>query len=203
MGLTQGPDLSIPSEPVMAGIMLVYILNQLTHKVTDKRFLNHPATLIIFIQLCWMFVTTATSTEVIISLKYLISRLWFIFSCYLIIPHLFQKRENMVRFVFTYAAALAIVVCYTTIVHAGFNFDVKAADWVVSPFYNDHTAYGAALAMFIPVLISFLWLKEMGKLAKFFSLGLLLMFLGAIIISYARAGWMSLAIALSHGFKQK
>ena len=108
MGLTQGPDLSIPSEPVMAGIMLVYILNQFTHKVTDKRFLNHPATLIIFIQLCWMFVTTATSTEVIISLKYLISRLWFIFSCYLIIPHLFQKRENMVRFVFTYAAALAI-----------------------------------------------------------------------------------------------
>ncbi len=197
MGLTQGPDLSIPSEPVMAGIMLVYILNQFTNKVTDKRFLNHPATLIIFIQLCWMFVTTATSTEVIISLKYLISRLWFIFSCYLIIPHLFQKRENMVRFVFTYAAALAIVVCYTTIVHAGFNFDVKAADWVVSPFYNDHTAYGAALAMFIPVLISFLWLKEMGKLAKFFSLGLLLMFLGAIIISYARAGWMSLAIALS------
>lgn len=197
MGLTQGPDLSIPSEPVMAGIMLVYILNQFTIKVTDKRFLNHPATLIIFIQLCWMFITTTTSTEVIISLKYLISRLWFIFSCYLIIPHLFHKRENMIRFVFFYCVSLAIVVCYTTVVHASFNFDVKAADWVVSPFYNDHTAYGAALAMFIPVLISFLALKEMGKVAKFISLGLLLMFLVAIIISYARAGWMSLAIALS------
>lgn len=177
--------------------MLVYILNQFTSKVTDKRFLNHPATIIIFIQLCWMLVTTATSTDVIVSLKYLISRLWFIFSCYLIIPHLFQKKENLIRFVFTYATALAIVVCYTTVVHARFNFDVKAADWVVSPFYNDHTAYGAALAMFIPVLMAFLWLKEMGKIAKLFALVFLLMFLVAIVISYARAGWMSLALALS------
>src|SRR3954471_4961119 len=31
MGLTQGPDLSIPSEPLMAGIMLVYILNHFTN----------------------------------------------------------------------------------------------------------------------------------------------------------------------------
>ena len=60
----------------------------------------------------------------------------------------------MIRFVYTYAAALAIVICYTTVVHARFNFDEKAADWVVSPFYNDHTAYGAALAMFIPVMVS-------------------------------------------------
>jgi O-antigen ligase len=143
-----------------------------------------------------MLVTTATSTEVIISIKYLISRLWFIFSCYIIIPHLFQKRSNMLRFIYAYSIALAIVVCYTTVVHAGFNFDVKAADWVVSPFYNDHTAYGAALAMFIPVMIAILFLSDVSKFMKLLAAGLLLMFLVAIIISYARAGWMSLALAL-------
>ena len=58
-----------------------------------------------------------------------------------------------------YAIALAIVVAYTLIIHARFNFNDKAADWVVSPFYNDHTAYGAALAMFIPLMVSLLLMK--------------------------------------------
>lgn len=196
MGLTQGPDLSIPTEPVMAGIMLVYILNHLHQGLMDKRFKDHPVTLLITIQLLWMLVTTCTSTEVVISIKYLVSRLWFIFSCYIIIPHLFVQRSNMIRFVFAYSSALAIVVVYTTIVHARFNFGEKAADWVVSPFYNDHTAYGAALAMFIPVMVAFMFMKGLSRMAKLAALGFFCLFMLAIILSFARAGWLSLAVAL-------
>lgn len=197
LGLTQGPDLSIPTEPIMAGIMLVYILNHFSQDITDKKFRNHPVTILITIQLAWMFITTCTSTDFIVSIKYFISRLWFIFSCYLIIPHLFQDKKNIIRFVYFYSTALAIVICYTTVIHAQFNFNEKAADWVVSPFYNDHTAYGAALAMFIPVMVSFLFLKNLSKLSKVFALGFFCLFMMAIILSFARAGWLSLGIALS------
>ncbi len=194
MGLTQGPDLSIPTEPVMAGIMLMYILNALNAGINDKGFLRHFVTRLIMFQLLWMFITTLTSTELIISLKYLISRLWFIFSCYLIIPFLFKDKKNIVRFIFSYGFALAIVVAYTTARHAQFTFNDKAADWVVSPFYNDHTAYGAALAMFIPVLVSFLFVKSISPWQKIMAFSLFLVFTLAIILSFARAGWLSLAI---------
>jgi putative inorganic carbon (HCO3(-)) transporter len=197
LGLTQGPDLSIPTEPLMAGIMLVYILNYLNKDITDKKFFNHPVTLIITVQLAWMLITTCTSSDFIVSVKFFISRLWFMFSCYIIIPHLFQDKKNMIRFVFAYAFALAIVVCYTTVIHARFGFDEKSADWVVSPFYNDHTAYGAALAMFIPVMVSFWFLKSVPKYLKVISGGLFCLFMMAITISFARAGWLSLGIALS------
>jgi O-antigen ligase len=197
LGLTQGPNLSLPTEPIMAGIMLIYILNSFTVNFADKRFLRHTVTNIIILQLTWMLVTTISSTDLLVSVKYLISRLWFIFSCYIIIPHLFRNKNNIPRFVFAYASALAIVVCYTTVIHARYNFSVKSADWVVSPFYNDHTAYGAALAMFIPVLASFLFLKNLTRSQKIFSAGLLVLFIFAIIISYARAGWLSLAIAVA------
>src|SRR5688572_2387053 len=53
MGLTQGPDLSIPTEPIMAGLMLVYMLNGVSSKIADRNFLRHPVTLIIFAQLAW------------------------------------------------------------------------------------------------------------------------------------------------------
>lgn len=197
MGLSQGPDLSIPTEPLMAGIMLVYILNQFSSKITDKKFFNHPITIIIFIQLCWMFATTLSSTDFVVSIKYFISRLWFIFSCYIIIPHLFQHKKNIFTFVFSYAWALVIVIFYTIIQHAKYNFNDKAADWVVSPFYNDHTAYGAALAMFIPVMFSFMFIKSLPKYMKVMALGLFLLFVLAIILSFARAGWLSLIVALA------
>jgi putative inorganic carbon (HCO3(-)) transporter len=197
MGLTQGPDLSIPTEPLMAGIMLLYILNNLNQKVTDIKFMRHPVSIIIFCQLVWMFITVLTSTEIIISAKFFVSRLWFMFSCYYIIQHLFHDRRNIKTFIYSYSAALAIVVCYTTVVHAKFNFNEKAADWVVSPFYNDHTAYAAALAMFIPVLFSYLFLKSVTGWGKAFSLGLFLLFVVGIILSFTRAGWISLAVVIA------
>lgn len=197
MGLTQGPDLSIPTEPLMAGIMLVYIVNLMSRDISDKRFLKHTISTVIFIQLIWMFVTTCSSTDFVVSIKYLVSRLWFIFSCYIIIPHLFQHKKNIITFVFAYASALGIVVIYTTARHAAYNFSAKSADWVVGPFYNDHTAYGAALAMFIPVMVSFLFLKSVSKYAKLFALGFLVMFMAAIILSYCRAGWVSLAVVIA------
>lgn len=197
LGLTDGPDLSLPTEPIMFGIMLVYILIHFQKTITDKKFLNHPLTLLIAFQLFWMFITSCTSSDVIISFKYLLSRLWFIFSCYIIIPHLFQHRKNIINFIFAYTLALAIVVCYTTISHARFNFDENIADWIVSPFYNDHTAYGAALAMFIPVMVSIWFLKSVPKSLKIASVIFFCMLMLAIVLSFARAGWGSLAVALS------
>lgn len=197
MGLSDGMDLSLPSEPLMAGIMVLYIFNELSSRITDKKFLNHPVTILIIVQLAWMFVTTLTSTEVLISLKYLVSRLWFIFSCYIIMPHIFQNKKNIINFIYCYAAALALVVFYTVFQHAKFNFNDKAADWVVSPFYNDHTAYGAALAMFIPLMLCFVFMKSISKFMRVFALGLFCLFVFAIILSFARAGWLSLIVAFS------
>jgi len=196
MGLSQGPDLSIPTEPVMAGIMIMYLINQLSKGISDRLFLRHPITQIIALQLFWMLITTLSSTDVVVSVKYLISRLWFVFSCYIIIPHLFQNKQNIVRFVMAYASAMSIVVLYTSIRHLAYNFNHKAADWVVSPFYNDHTAYGAALAMFIPVLLTIVLMKSVNKSMRALALSFFALFIFASIVSYARAGWLSLAVAL-------
>jgi O-antigen ligase len=95
-----------------------------------------------------------------------------------------------------YASAMSVVVLYTSIRHLAYNFNHKAADWVVSPFYNDHTAYGAALAMFIPVLLTIVLMKSVIKSLRLLSLSFFMLFIFATIVSYARAGWLSLAVAL-------
>ena len=196
LGLTEKIDLSLPSEPIMIIIMMLYIFNSLNKPIADKKFINHPITIIIIMQLVWMLITALCSVDIIVSIKYLISRLWFVFSCYIIIPHLFQERRNMFNFIFCYATGLLIVVLITTYKHAAFNFNDKAADWIVSPYYNDHTAYGAALSMFIPVCLALVFVKSISTFLRLYALSLFLLFTMALILSFARASWLSLIMAM-------
>jgi len=72
----------------------------------------------------------------------------------------------MINHIMFYSIALAIVAVVTTIKHSAYAYDEKIADWIVSPFYNDHTAYGAALAMYIPVMGGMLFMKILVNLLK-------------------------------------
>jgi O-antigen ligase len=171
-------------------------LNEISHGVTDKRILKHPVTLIIFAQLGWILITTFTSQIPIISIKFILSRIWFLTSCYFICTQLFKSKKAIIYHLLFYAVALSIVAIITTIKHAGYAFDEKIADWIVSPFYNDHTAYGAALAMYIPVMFGILCMKNISKLLKLLCFGLLAVFVVSIIVSFARAGWLSLVVSL-------
>lgn len=194
--LTESMDLSLPTEPLMAGLMLVYILNELMFKVTPKKILGHPITIIILLQLVWMLLTSLNSVDFVVSIKYFIARMWFVFSCFFMMTQLFKEKKHIYTFIFAYAIPLAIVCLITIYQHSKFNFDDKTADWVVSPFYNDHTAYGAILAMYIPLIFSLLFQKQFSLIVKGGIFFLLFIFVLAIILSYARAGWLSLIAAV-------
>lgn len=200
LGVSEGLDLSLPTEPIMAGLMLLYLLNALVTVNKEKKFLNHPVSMIILAQLLWMGFTTCFSSDYIVSIKYLISRLWFIFSCYLIMPYIFKEKKNILNFIYCYSTSLGIVIIYTIYRHSLYNFGDKEADWVVDPFYNDHTAYGAALAMLIPLFVCLLFTKSISKPTKIILFAFLLLYLSGIILSFARAGWLSLLVAAGISF---
>jgi O-antigen ligase len=64
------------------------------------------------------------------------------------------------------------------------------------PFYNDHTAYAAVLALFIPPMIAFMRDRYASVRERFIAGFMLLMLFTAIVLSYTRAAWLSLLIAL-------
>ena len=94
-----------------------------------------------------------------------------------------------------YSIPLVLVIFYTLYNHAGYGFDKPSSNMVMHPFYNDHTAYGAIIAMFIPVLFSFAWNKDMPKYLKMMAIGVSVMLTVGIIFSYSRAAWLSLFLS--------
>jgi putative inorganic carbon (HCO3(-)) transporter len=191
-----GTSLSVPTEPLMFGIMILFLFKIISEGGFDKRILRHPVTIMILLNLLWIFITCLTSTMIIVSLKHLLARLWFVITFYFLGTQLFRNYKNIKRFVWFYTIPLIIIIGYTIIHHSQFGFTEKTAHWVMYPFYNDHTAYAAAIAMFFPIMIGLSRNKKYTADQRFLSLVVCIIFMGAIILSYTRAAWISLAIAL-------
>ncbi|RLD74160.1 MAG: hypothetical protein DRI87_01885 [Bacteroidetes bacterium] len=195
--LEMGLGISLPTEPLMLGVVLLFSANLILNKKYDKRVANHPVSYIIYANLLWMLLTTFTSDLPIVSLKYLISRVWFVVPFYFIAVLIFKDLSNVKKFFWLYISSLVIVILYTLIQHSKFGFEEEAGHWVMSPFYNDHTAYGAALAMYFPVIVGFLFYPGVSKPLKTLNFVVLLIFIVAIVLSYGRAAWISIIIAFA------
>ncbi len=194
LGVNSDVDLSLPTEPFMAAVLLLIPIYQLYTKFISHKVLSHPVTRIIFLQLLWMGITSVTSEMPIVSLKYLIARLWFICSAYFMMTYLFNKKDgNVFKYLWLYIIPLTGVAIWITIQHAAYNFDEHVADWIPSPFYNDHTAYAAALAMYIPPLIGFLVLKRFTYLQRLVTIFCLVVISAATVLSFTRGAWVGLA----------
>jgi O-antigen ligase len=86
---------------------------------------------------------------------------------------------------------------YTTYRHLGYGLlDQESANFVCQPFYNDHTAYAAAIAMMLPVMIGLLGLREYSYYQRISAFVVLVVLIAALVFSYTRAAWLSIAAML-------
>lgn len=192
-----GFDMYLPTEPLLFGLLIVFLLKLIYERKFDRQILIHPVSMAIYISLIWLFLTSLTSTMPIVSFKFLLARVWFIVALYFITAKMFSEVKNLEKYIWIYVIPLAIVIFYTIARHLEYGlYNKQAANFVSWPFYKDHTSYGAAMAMYIPFLVMFAFtstktLKE--RLIAFSFLGILLM---GFVFSYTRAAWLSMIVAV-------
>jgi O-antigen ligase len=145
----------------------------------------------------WMLVTTITSEMPLVSLKFILARLWFVVPAFFLCTSLFKNPKNIHWFIWLYIASLCIVCVYTIIHHAQFGFDGDSAHWVMTPFYNDHTAYGAALAIYLILALTYVFLPGVKKSRRLIIIGVILLLGVALMLSNCRAAWLSVIAALA------
>ena len=188
--------LSLPSEPLLFGLLFLFIIKLFFDKNFDRRIFTHPVSLALYFYLIWMFITSLTSEFPLVSLKFFLARLWFIIPVYFFGIMVFKNFKNIPRFIWAYVIGLIIVVFWTISQHAANAFTDHAAHWVMSPFYNDHTSYGAVLAMFIPIVFGLIISYYKTSSQRFFTAMALVILLIAIYLSISRAAWASIIVAM-------
>lgn len=196
LGLNIGLSLSVPVEPLLFGVLFFFICKLLYEKKIDTKIASHPISIVIYIMFIWIIITTITSEIPIVSAKYLLSRLWFIIPAYFVCAKLFKNPENISKFIWLYIAGLIIVIVYTTINHAIYGFSGNTAHWVMTPFYNDHTAYGAALAIYLVLNAAFLFIPNIKPQRRILIIISFCIICTAMVLSSCRAAWLSIIAVL-------
>ncbi len=190
--------LSIPSEPLMILLTGVFIFRILYENSFDFKITKHPVSIAIFVFLIWLFFTSIISELPLVSFKFLASKLWFIIPFYFMLTQLLKKNKVAIRnFFWAYSLGLCAVVIYTTVLHSTYGFNEVVGHWIMSPFYNDHTAYGAALAFYIPILFGLFYDNSYSRSKKLFVLLIFIVIFIGLYLSYSRAAWLGVTGAFA------
>lgn len=186
-----------PSELLAVFFAVYVVFVYLNGKVFYPGLLKHPLSLLLAADLLWMLVTAASSQMPEVSIKRWIVRLVYFLVYYVFFTTLFAERKVKVnRMLMMYCVGLIIPIIHNLIQHSRIGFAIKGSTVFSRPFYNDHTVYGAVLVFFLPFLFYYTYRVSKQTEWRLPSTLLFFLFLIASFLSYSRAAWLSLIIAI-------
>ena len=211
MALLPGMELSMPVEPLMILFSAIFLFRVLAERDYDRRLLRHPVTLLVTASLVWMAVTSATSELPWVSAKYTLARLWFVLPFFYASAQIFRNQRRISQFFWAYAIGLGVVILIATSKTLGNFSDLQTLHRVMKPFYNDHTAYGCAIALMLPAAVYFCAVgtrraasaseasdaaRRVPTPGRVLALLLMALLCTGLFFSYCRAAWISVVGAI-------
>ncbi len=189
-----GFGIALPTEPILISMLAVLFAESLFRRVVDQRLWQMGITKAIIFYVLWMFVTALTSTDLIVSLKSVVSTVWFVGPIFFLGTTLLTKTENPLKIIELYLWPFCGVAIYAIVHLMMYNFAEKPSMWVMHPFYKDHTQIGAVYAMMIP--LSFLLFVEKKGFLKWSYLVMTAIFIVGLYCTFSRASVLSLAVGV-------
>lgn len=191
---TDSFGLFIPTEPLLFGTMVLLLVQSLQTKVFPSYLKTSPIVWAVCFYLSWIFITSITSEQPMVSFKFLLARLWFIIPILFYGSAVFYSPKKIKWFLWLFLTTMIVAITYTLIVHASYRFGEKESHWVMWPFFKDHTIYGALVALVVPLIFSFYFSKKHTPLIQLILLGFLVISLLGLFFSYTRAAWLSVIL---------
>ncbi|TNE53628.1 MAG: O-antigen ligase family protein [Bacteroidetes bacterium] len=192
----EGIGLFIPTEPMLAAFTILAALRQLHKPFIPSYLFRSPLLWLMAAYLCWLLISSTVSSHPLVSIKFLIAKLWFVVPLFAFGSVYFESRVNRVRAIWLFTIGMTLAMIYTLVVHASYQFGEQEGHWVMSPLFKDHTIYGAMVAFNLPLLVGLYFSKKHGPLVQAFLWGLFVVNMIALYFSYTRAAWLSIVVAL-------
>lgn len=192
-----GFSTTLPTEPLMIILMLTFLFFVLLKQENlDKQFFTHPLAIILYIHITWMIFTALFADEIVISLKYLLAKTWFIVAFWgvggLVIKNF---KDYKVAFWCLFVPTLILTI-YTINNHYHYQFRFSEVNKTMVPFFRNHVNYAVFLALMLPLtIVATSWFKKYTWQKMLLKTGVLIILMG-IYFSYTRSSWLSVTGAL-------
>ena len=143
----------LPVEPVMifsTGLYLLILLSSIKNIKSDV--FRHPISILIYSHLSWILFTAFTSTFPIISLKFLMAKLWYVFAFFFLSMYMLNDIKKVKLLFWFISIPLSLATLWVIYNHSLEGFSFKSANFVMKPFFRNHVNYACILSLFVPFL---------------------------------------------------
>lgn len=198
-----GLGMAFPTEPIIILLFCLLIFYYIKHFTIPVNIIKHPMVLLVIAYTLWLWISSISSVQPLVSFKFAFARTWYIVVFFFGGLWWFKKQSNIRFFLIWQVVATVLLSLFTIYQHSEFQFARGASYGISWPFFPDHGMYAACLAFAIPILMVFIFRPQrfqISKLGQSVLIGFLLVILFAIVISYTRATWLSLVVALATYF---
>ena len=193
--LPGGFGTDLPSEPLMIGLTLIYIIYLANNwgKMSGE-FIKHPLILMVMLHLGWMIVAMFNSNLMYVSIKFVLAKVWYLVTFLFMAGTIIKNEKTVRQYFWIVYISFQLVIFFTIIKHATLNFSFEEVNESMYPFFRNHVGYSALLALFFP----FLWFaRKWYKTWSWYWWVLVfaaLIFLVAIQLSYTRAAYAAIVM---------
>lgn len=195
------PDLGLdfPDEPLMmilTGLVMLVLLNNPSQ--VPPILIRHHLFILLLVHLWWILVTTALSTNPLLSVKLLLAKSWFIVP-FVVLPSMLQWEVKKWKWVvLLLLVPMLLLVCQSLIRHAAFSFSFDGIKETLSPFFRNHVTYSGMLVCLLPLLI-LLFLHAKRQWKSYLLLAMTIAFAG-LLFSYSRGAWLAVGVGIAAAF---
>lgn len=184
--------LDVPSEPIvmlLAACTFLFIL--INKNKGDNSAFKHIISLIIIAQFLWSTYILLFSTDVILSIKYLLAKSWYLLGFYVATMLFIKTEKDFKRFFWCLFIPTFISVIYVIIKHATLQFSFDNITKSVHPIYRNHVNYAVFITMILPfIFLGKSWYSKHSFRHKILKYAIPI-FLAAIYLSFTRGAWLA------------
>ncbi|MBA3648167.1 MAG: O-antigen ligase family protein [Chitinophagales bacterium] len=197
VALPNGFATDFPTEPLIVGLMFLFIGYVLAKPaLLDKEFFKSPVLFMLLIYYVWNLIATVYSSDVFISVKWLLAKTWYIVTFVFITGLLVKNLTQFKKMFWCFFLPLLFTVLYTLIRHARYAFSFETVNGQMFPFFRNHVNYACMVAEVVPfVVLAISWYPKGSFKKRFLNYSFVLILLG-VYFAYTRSAWLALITAL-------
>ncbi|NNC96399.1 MAG: hypothetical protein HKN92_12645 [Chitinophagales bacterium] len=187
---------NLPSEPLTIGLLLITIIFVVlnAHKISFHPF-RHIISVLLFVHLLWILVSAFNSEDVLVSMKFFLSKSWYLVVFYVLAILIFQNMITFRKAFWALFSSLTIMIVVALVRHSFIGFTFEEVNEPVMPFFRNHVMYATMISVFFPFLFVAAKWYEKGSWKRRLINFCKVLYLLAIYFSFTRAAMLSLIIA--------
>lgn len=189
--VAEGTLLRIPGEPLIAIAGVVFAFMLLAAIKARKNFLFREWLWVLPLMAAYVF-TIPFSGMLLVSLKFSLVNLVYIVVFYFFLSRVFADHPKLFpQLVLLYGAGMLLVLFWSLFRFWQWEWNPVVVRGIFSPFYKDHTIFGASAALLSAFWFSYAFFNK-DRRTKTLAFGAAVLFLGAVLLSTSRGAFLSL-----------